>query len=108
MPHPLRRVALALGLAATAAAATAQTRTFTEADLRAAGYLAANCANCHGTQGRSVGAMPGLAGQKKEFIVEQMRAFRDGKRAGTIMHQLSKGYTDQQIDLIATHFAKQR
>ena len=70
-------------------------------------YVAANCANCHGTNGIAKGAMPSLAGQKREYIVEQMRAFRDGKRPATVMHQLSKGYTDAQIDAVADHFARQ-
>ena len=70
-------------------------------------YVAANCANCHGTQGVAKGAMPSLAGQKREYIVEQMRAFRDGKRAATLMHQLAKGYTDAQIDAVAEFFARQ-
>jgi cytochrome c553 len=74
----------------------------------AAGYLAANCANCHGTTGTAKGAMPSLAGQPKAQIVEQMKAFRDGKRPATIMHQLSKGYTDQQIELIADYFSRQK
>lgn len=70
-------------------------------------YLAANCANCHGTTGNAKGAMPSLAGQPKATIVEQMKAFRDGKRPATIMHQLSKGYTDAQIEAIADHFSRQ-
>jgi cytochrome subunit of sulfide dehydrogenase len=70
-------------------------------------YLAANCANCHGSKGVSIGAMPSLAGLKKDYIVEQMKAFREGKRQATIMHQLSKGYTDEQIALIADYFSKQ-
>jgi cytochrome subunit of sulfide dehydrogenase len=80
----------------------------TEADARAARYLASNCANCHGTSGTAQGAMPSLAGQQKTYMVEQMRAFRDGKRPATIMHQLAKGYTDQQIELIADHFSRQK
>ena len=72
-----------------------------------AAYLAANCANCHGTTGNAKGAMPSLAGQQKAQIVEQMKAFRDGKRPATIMHQLAKGYTDPQIEAIADHFSRQ-
>jgi len=74
---------------------------------QSAAYLAANCANCHGTQGRGAGAMPSIAGQNKEYLVEQMRAFRDGKRPATVMQHLAKGYTDAQINLIAEHFARQ-
>ena len=70
--------------------------------------LAATCANCHGTTGQSVAPMPSLAGLPKDSIVSQMRDFRDGKRPATVMHQLSKGYSDEQVDLIAGHFAAQK
>jgi cytochrome subunit of sulfide dehydrogenase len=71
-------------------------------------YVAANCANCHGTSGVAEGVMPSLVGQSKERLADTMRAFRDGKRPATVMHQIAKGYTDQQIDAIAEHFARQR
>lgn len=68
-----------------------------------------NGANCHGTEGRSVGTeWPALAGLPKDFILQRMKEFKDGKRPATVMHQLAKGYTDQQIDLIAGYFAAQR
>jgi cytochrome subunit of sulfide dehydrogenase len=70
-------------------------------------YVAANCANCHGTLGRSSGAMPSLAGLQKPYFVEQMRLFRDGKRPATIMHQIAKGYSEEQIDALADFFARQ-
>ena len=73
------------------------------------GHLAATCANCHGTAGRSVTkeVIP-LAGLPKEFIVSQMKAFKEGTRPATIMHQLAKGYSDQQIEVIADYFARQK
>lgn len=70
--------------------------------------LAANCANCHGTAGRAMGSMPALAGQPKAYLVEQMKAFKEGRRTGTIMHQLAKGYTDEQIDAMAAYLAEQK
>ena len=69
---------------------------------------AATCANCHGTNGRAKAPMVALAGQPKEHIVTQMKAFKEGTRAATIMHQIAKGYTDEQIDAIATYFASQK
>jgi cytochrome c553 len=71
--------------------------------------LAATCANCHGTDGRSVTSevMP-LAGVPKDFIVSQMKAFKEGARPATIMHQLARGYTDQQIEQIAAYLAAQK
>ena len=77
-------------------------------DLNQGRNMAANCANCHGTNGASVGGMPALAGQSKETLVRSLRDFREGKRPATIMHQISKGYSDEQIDLIAAFFASQR
>jgi len=102
----IKRVACLLALPWLAGTAYAQASS--DPDLRAAGVLASNCANCHGTLGNAQGAMPSLAGQQKTYIVEQMRAFRDGKRPATIMQQLAKGYTDQQIDLIAEFFSRQK
>ncbi len=71
--------------------------------------LAATCANCHGTQGRagSGSSVPSLAGLQRDYIVAQMKAFQSGARPATIMHQLSKGYSDAQIGQIAAYFAAQ-
>jgi sulfide dehydrogenase cytochrome subunit len=71
-------------------------------------FVAASCTNCHGTFGVAKGAMPSLAGLSKERIAETMRAFRDGKRPATVMQQIAKGYTDQQIDMAAEYFASQK
>ncbi len=70
-------------------------------------YLAANCANCHGTDGRSVGVMETLAGYDKEKFISNMNEFRSGDKPATIMHQLVKGYTDKQIADLAAYFAAQ-
>ena len=71
--------------------------------------LAASCAACHGTNGAGSGnALPVLAGQPKEALVASMRAFKAGTRPATIMHQISKGYTDKQIDEIAAYLARQK
>lgn len=73
-------------------------------------YLAGNCANCHGTDGRSAGGggMPGLAGLSQTYFMEQMKAFRDGTRKATIMNQIVKGYSDDQLAALAEFFSQQR
>ena len=72
--------------------------------------LAATCANCHGTAGRAVeaAAVPGLAGMPAAYMVEQVKAFKAGTRAATVMHQLAKGYSDAQIEQLAAYFAAQK
>ena len=72
--------------------------------------LAATCANCHGTNGKAVegSSVVSIAGLDRDYIVAQMTAFKTGTRPATIMHQLSKGYSDAQIETLATYFAAQK
>lgn len=97
--------------AALAALAALATEPAAAADntLIAGQRLAANCAACHGTNGVTVGAsLTPLAGMNRDTLVASMQAFRSGTRPATIMHQLSKGYTDEQIQLLAAFFAAQK
>jgi cytochrome subunit of sulfide dehydrogenase len=70
--------------------------------------LAATCAQCHGTDGRAApgAALPGLAGLPAATLAAQMTAFKSGTRAGTVMPQLAKGFSDAQIDRLAAWFAQ--
>jgi cytochrome subunit of sulfide dehydrogenase len=98
--------ALAANLA-TSLFATAQAQDVQQLNIRS---LAATCANCHGTNGKAVegSSVVTLAGLPKDYIVAQMKAYKDGTRPATIMHQLAKGYSDAQIEQIATYFAAQK
>jgi sulfide dehydrogenase cytochrome subunit len=99
MTHQLR-IATALWLAA-AGAAQAQ-------DANLGRNLAATCANCHGTNGQVRGdTVKPLAGVAAEQIVTSFNAFKTGALPATIMHQIAKGYTDEQIKAIAAYFASQ-
>ncbi|MEX1167082.1 MAG: c-type cytochrome [Hydrogenophaga sp.] len=66
---------------------------------------AAACANCHGTMGKAEPGMESLAGKDKDELLQKMLDFKSGKKPATIMHQLSKGYTDEQLAQLAAHFA---
>ena len=98
------RVAIAVAALTLTGALTA----FGQQDPDLGRNLAATCANCHGTNGISKEGAPSLAGETKESIVHKFREFRDGKRLATIMHQLAKGFTDGQVELIADFFSKQK
>ena len=70
--------------------------------------LAATCASCHNTNGKAIGDSIPLVGIPAERIVTLMTQFREGKRASTIMQQLAKGYTPEQVQLIANYLAAQK
>lgn len=74
-----------------------------------AARLAATCAACHGTAGHTQGGtLPSLAGQTQQALSASLHDFKSGKRAATIMTQIAKGYTDEQIELLAAYFAAQK
>ena len=95
--HAIPVVALAVAFATAPAIAQ---------DANQTRSLAATCTACHGTDGISVGSVPpGLAGLSKDYLLQQLKDYKSGKRAGTIMPQHAKGYTDEQLERIAAYFA---
>lgn len=99
-------IALAVIAAQCPAAAQAQVQTTDNAGRR----LYASCAGCHGTEGKPApgSSLPQLAGQSQDALVASMKAFQDGSRPSTIMQQLARGYTSEQIDLIAAYLAQRK
>jgi cytochrome c553 len=69
---------------------------------------AAACANCHGTDGRAQPGMEALAGKDKDDMTQKLLDFKAGRKPATIMHQLAKGYSDEQLKDIAAYFAAQK
>jgi sulfide dehydrogenase cytochrome subunit len=71
--------------------------------------LAASCTSCHGTNGQVVqgSAVPALAGMPRDHMLAQLKAFRDGSRPATVMHQIAKGYNEAQLQQLSTYFAAQ-
>jgi len=101
------RVGVTLALASVFSACVVAQEPPTPQSLRARS-LAANCAACHGTDGRAAAGtlLPGLAGVPAPVLIEQMKAFKTGARVGTVMPQLAKGYSDAQIEQLAAWFAQ--
>ncbi len=71
-----------------------------------ADMLANSCAACHGTDGKSPGSIPAIHGKPATYLSKALMDFRDGKRPSTVMGRHAKGYSDEEINLIADFFAK--
>ena len=77
-------------------------------DVAAGKALSVRCSACHGATGISVGPLwPNLAGQKEQYLVKQIKAFRDGVRKDPTMAPMVMGLTDEDVANLAAYFASQ-
>lgn len=66
------------------------------------------CAACHGPAGISSNPMwPNLAGQQEQYLVKQIKAFRDGDRKDPMMSPMAAALSDDDIANLAAHYAAQ-
>lgn len=75
-------------------------------DWRAGRLLAArSCQACHGMDGLSKQAnAPNIAGQPEEYLIAQLRAYRDGTRRQEQMSIAAEGLTDDQILALVAYY----
>lgn len=67
---------------------------------------ASSCAACHGGNGISqIPMYPNLAGQKQQYLILQLKAFRDGNRQNMVMAPMAKGLSDEDIEDLAAYFS---
>lgn len=79
-----------------------------QAEERNVALMASACAACHGTNGHSVGGTPSLAGLEQLYFIEQMQLFQSGERRSSVMMKHARGYTEEEIRLLAEYFSKQK
>lgn len=104
MKHFLRKPLLgALLVGASLSLATAA-----QANDKRGMVLALSCASCHGTNGNSPGSIPAIAGKSASYIESAMKQFRSEERYATVMNRIAKGYTDEEIKLLAEHLGNQK
>lgn len=69
---------------------------------------AITCGACHGADGNSVNpAWPSIAGQSATYIVDQLKAFKDGSRSNVLMSAQAMSLSDQDIADLAVYFSEQ-
>ena len=70
-----------------------------------AALLASACSGCHGSD--RDGAIAGLAGRSAGEIADAFRRYQADSDGPSAMHRMARGYTDEQIALIADFLAEQ-
>jgi len=64
------------------------------------------CVACHGPEGISFnGIWPNLAGQKKGYIVQQLKSFRGGQRYDPWMSPMARPLSDKEIEDLAAYYS---
>jgi cytochrome c553 len=67
---------------------------------------AAVCVSCHGPRGISLNVQwPNLAGQKEQYLVSALTAYRDGQRHNELMSPMAAGLSDEDIENLAAWFS---
>lgn len=65
------------------------------------------CSGCHGVNGISaIPTYPNLKGQKEQYLVKSLRAFRDGERSDPAMSPVAKTLSDSDIEDLAAYFSQ--
>jgi cytochrome c553 len=68
--------------------------------------LVVSCKTCHGDKGVSNNSLwPNLAGQKKDYLILQLKAFRSGERKNPIMNPMSQNLSDSDIENLSEYFS---
>lgn len=76
------------------------------ADIAAGKAKSVTCGACHGGNGISMIPMyPNLAGQKEQYLVLQLKAFRDGERKNMVMAPMAASLSDTDIDNLSAYYA---
>lgn len=70
---------------------------------------AQQCIACHGPMGKSATELfPNLSGQRYDYLVNQMRNLKSGKRVNEVMNPIMKDLSDEDIQTIARFFTMDR
>ena len=64
------------------------------------------CTGCHGPNGVSrIPSNPSLAGLPQEYIIEQLHAFKDGRRKNPMMSSIALNLTETDIADLGAYFS---
>ena len=65
------------------------------------------CSGCHGLDGIGLSyEYPNLAGQKREYLVKQLNAFKSKDRKDPTMNAMAAALSDDDIDIITRYYSE--
>lgn len=70
------------------------------------------CVNCHGQNGKgkapNVSAFPVIGGQHRDYIIKQLKDFKEGRRANDpagMMTDIAKKLSDKEVEAVASYLS---
>jgi len=92
-------------LAATLFGAIVSNSALSASSIEAGAAKAVVCQACHGANGNSSNPeWPSLAGLGADYMAEQLKNFKDGKRANPVMMPNATGLSDDDMASLAAYF----
>lgn len=76
-----------------------------ETEAKQAEALVFNCYTCHATDDGRSGEIPKLTGISAKRLEEKLLLFRLDQEQATIMNRIAKGYSEDEIKVIADYLA---
>ncbi len=75
------------------------------ADIAAGKIKSSNCVGCHGVDGIALNPIyPNLAGQNIDYMVKQLKAFKDGSRKNPLMATMVTTLSEKDMVNLAAYF----
>jgi cytochrome c553 len=66
---------------------------------------ASSCMACHGPEGRAEGTGLTIGGKPANDLLGKLMGYKSGRLKATVMHQNTKGYSDDELRRIAEYFS---
>lgn len=102
-----QKLTLIFGLGLLGLSVSACADPILKGDIKRGEEISSVCGMCHGVNGISnVPIYPNLAGQKEQYLVLQLKAFRDGERVNMAMTSHAQKLTDQDIADLSAYYAQ--
>ena len=76
-------------------------------DARMGKQKSVTCTACHGANGISNNPLwPNLKGQKEQYLIKQLKAFRSGQRNDPVMSPMARPLSDADIENLAAYYSQ--